>query len=91
VRPGWDGTVEYSQYRLELSASRPGIVTVKLRTVISPTAPIETSDEQLLQFGHEFQHRSAPIGVDLFDDDAFEPIQDLATEVVEMGCRDITG
>lgn len=34
---------------------------------------------------------AAPVGVDLLDDDAFEPIQDLATEVVEMGCRDVTG
>ena len=58
LRPGWDGTIEYSHYGLELSAKAPGEVIVRLRTILPPAAPIETSDEELAQFRHTFENRS---------------------------------
>lgn len=59
LRPGWDGTIEYSHYGLELSAKAPGEVIVRLRTILPPAAPIETSDEELAQFRHTFENRSS--------------------------------
>ena len=57
--PGWDGTIGYSHYGLELSATGPGRITVRLRQVPPPREPIPATTGDAAAFLRDFQGRAS--------------------------------
>ncbi len=59
LKPGWDGTLGYSHYSLEVSAPGPGDVVVELKPVQPPQHAVETTAEQMAAFRKAFSERSS--------------------------------
>jgi len=59
LRPGWDGTLGYSHYGLELSIAAPGDVVIILRSVPPPNAHEPFTDAELTSFHLSFATRSS--------------------------------
>lgn len=57
LRPGWDGTLGYSYYWLELSIPAAGEVVVTLATQKSPTAPQPGTAAELAAFKRDYAAR----------------------------------
>lgn len=57
LRPGWDGTVGYSHYALELTSKGAGALSVRLKRSLPPQTPQQTSAVQMLQFRNAFSQR----------------------------------
>jgi hypothetical protein len=57
LKPGWDGTLGYGRYGLELSIPAAGRVSVRLRSIPPPKAVIPTSDGDLAAFLGAFRGR----------------------------------
>lgn len=55
--PGWDGTLGYSLYGLQLQIPRPGSVVVKLKAVQPPAKPVETTDDEIAAFAKKLAER----------------------------------
>jgi len=62
---GWNGTVEYSHYLLELDVAEPGAIEIQLDIVPVPSAPIPTTAEDSLLFTARMQERSSKFPDDL--------------------------
>ena|GEM_PF-1928645 len=56
---GWNGTVEYSHYLLELDIPEPGAVEIQLAIEPAPTAPIRTTAEDQRLFEERMLKRSS--------------------------------
>jgi len=56
---GWDGTVEYSHYMLELDVTEPGTIEIQLVGEPAPAAPIPTTTEDNLLFVARMEERSS--------------------------------
>ena len=57
LRPGWDGTLGYSLYGLELTVPTAGEVRVGVRSIPPPKAAVPTTESETVVFSHEFQQR----------------------------------
>lgn len=57
--PGWDGTLGYSHYGLELSTTGPAKIIVSLRQVPAPTEPVPTPAAETAAFLADLQHRGS--------------------------------
>jgi len=57
--PGWDGTLGYSHFGLELSIPAAGRVSVRLRSIPPPQAPVPTSESDMAAFARDFRARSS--------------------------------
>lgn len=68
LRPGWDGTIAYSCYALELAVPAAGNVRVVLRAIPPPTEPMPTSDADMAAFNRNFAARASrfPDGEEFF-------------------------
>ena len=66
--PGWDGTIGYSHYGLELQVPAAGKVVVQLRSIGPPDKPIPETAEDLAEFKRRFGCRPSrfPESVDEF-------------------------
>ena len=56
---GWNGTVEYSHYLLELDVTEPGVVEIQLAIEPVPAAPIPTTPEDQRLFEARMRERSS--------------------------------
>lgn len=56
---GWDGTLGYSHYGLELSTTGPAKIIVGLRQVPAPTEPVPTTPAVTTSFLADLQHRGS--------------------------------
>jgi dienelactone hydrolase len=59
LRPGWDGTIGYSHYALELATQQAGEVVVKLQRITPPDKPQPTTAEDLTLFSSKLKERSS--------------------------------
>jgi dienelactone hydrolase len=59
IRPGWDGTIGYSHYGLELSAKQAGEFVVSLRRILPPDKPQPTTAAELSRFFQRLEERSS--------------------------------
>jgi len=50
LRPGWDGTLGYSRYALDLSVTSPGLVRVEFEFDPVPSSPVPTTPDELAVF-----------------------------------------
>lgn len=57
--PGWDGTLGYSHYGLELSIPAASKVSVRVRSIPPPKAPMPTSESDVAAFLREFRTRGS--------------------------------
>jgi fermentation-respiration switch protein FrsA (DUF1100 family) len=57
--PGWDGTLGYSHYALDFSATAVGKATVRLRTIPPPKEPVPTSESDMATFLQSFRARGS--------------------------------
>ena len=59
LRLGWDGTIGYSHYWLEISPAAAGPMTVQLRRIMPPEQPQPTDDVDLAAFEQKLKHRAS--------------------------------
>ena len=57
LRQGWDGTLGYAHYGLEIDLPGPGEVTIVLAAEPAPDQPVPTSDAELAEFATHFAAR----------------------------------
>jgi hypothetical protein len=69
LRPGWDGTLGYALYALELAIPGPGEVTVVLAAEPVPAQPVPTSATETAAFAAQFAVRPSrfPAAVEKVD------------------------
>lgn len=59
LRPGWDGTLGYSLYALELMVPVPGNIHVQLVQAVPHTTPVTTTAEQHALFESALEQRAS--------------------------------
>lgn len=64
LKPGWDGTVGYSHYKLEVTIPTAGEAVVRLHWVPPPSVPVPTTQADMAAFRTQFQKRPSRFPAD---------------------------
>ena len=57
--PGWNGTLGYSHFGLELSSAGPAKIVVRLRQILPPREPVPTTAAEMAAFLADLEHRGS--------------------------------
>ena len=64
LRPGWDGTLGYSLYGLQVETELPGQAAIELWSLGSPSSPVETAPNETARFMGSLASRPSRFPVD---------------------------
>ena len=59
LQPGWDGTLGYSLYGLQVNIAAPGQAVIRLETVPPPQAPVTTTESETASFVNQLRTRGS--------------------------------
>ena len=64
LRPGWDGTLGYSLYGLQVETDGPGQASIELRSLEPPSSPVTTAPNETARFRESLASRPSRFPVD---------------------------